>query len=228
MSQRALDFFADCPNLEILGGTDAPRLSIMSLRFKHGDKDLHYGFVVSLLNDLFGIQVRGGCSCAGPYGHSLLGMDMDFSRAIEVEIQKGSMVLRPGWVRLNFNYFIGEAEFEYLLRAIALVAEHGWRMLPWYHFDPEAGVWRYQGEVGKLPVDIASLSFTSQCSQLVDEPGMPMGLDGLLEIAHEELCQPDRQEEHSALVLEESAERLRWFVLSQEVVGKLKSTETAA
>jgi selenocysteine lyase/cysteine desulfurase len=57
-----------------MGNPDAPRLSIMSLRFKHGDKDLHYGFVVSLLNDLFGIQVRGGCSCAGPYGHTLLGM----------------------------------------------------------------------------------------------------------------------------------------------------------
>ena len=62
----------------------------MSLRFKHGDKDLHYGFVVSLLNDLFGIQVRGGCSCAEPYGHSLLGMDKSYSRAIETEIQRGN------------------------------------------------------------------------------------------------------------------------------------------
>ena len=62
-----------------MGSPDAERVSIVSLRFMHGDKDLHYGFVVSLLNDLFGIQVRGGCSCAGPYGHSLLDMDMEYS-----------------------------------------------------------------------------------------------------------------------------------------------------
>ena len=104
--ERAIKRFNAVSNIEILGGDTAPRLSIMSLRFRHGHRDLHYGFVVSLLNDLFGIQVRGGCSCAGPYGHSLLGMDMNYSRDIETEIQNGAIVLRPGWVRLNFNYFI--------------------------------------------------------------------------------------------------------------------------
>ena len=109
----------------MLGDTNVPRLAIVSIPFKYGDKDLHYGFVVSLLNDLFGIQVRGGCSCAGAYGHSILGMEMSYSRAIEAEIQRGNSVLRPGWVRLNFNYFIDEDEFEYLLRAIELVASLG-------------------------------------------------------------------------------------------------------
>ena len=103
---RAIARLSQCDNLEILGPLDAPRLSILSLRFKLGDKDLHYGYVVSLLNDLFGIQARGGCSCAGPYGHALLGMDMNYSRAIQSEMAAGNVILRPGWVRLNFNYFI--------------------------------------------------------------------------------------------------------------------------
>ncbi len=103
--ERALERFSACPGLTVLGERNAPRLSIVSLRFRHGQRDLHYGFVVALLNDLFGIQMRGGCSCAGPYGHNLLGMDMAYSKAIETELDKGNMLFRPGWVRLNFNYF---------------------------------------------------------------------------------------------------------------------------
>ena len=81
------------------------------------------GFVVALLNDLFGIQARGGCSCAGPYGHALLNMDMDYSRRLETAISKGQMILRPGWVRLNFNYFFDQETVDYLVRAVMLIAE---------------------------------------------------------------------------------------------------------
>ena len=59
--EQAILRFNNCSNIEILGSLDVPRLSIMSLRFKHAGKDLHHAFVVALLNDLFGIQVRGGC-----------------------------------------------------------------------------------------------------------------------------------------------------------------------
>jgi selenocysteine lyase/cysteine desulfurase len=214
--ERALAFLGNCPNIEILGGAEVPRLSILSLRFKHGEKDLHYGFVVSLLNDLFGIQVRGGCSCAGPYGHSLLDMDMDYSRAIEEEIQKGLMVLRPGWVRLNFNYFIDEREFEYLLQALALVAQLGSKLLPWYHFDADAGVWRYQREGMTLPASLAAFSFGSlQTRQADSSPEVDFGV--ILREAREELQREDRHGETAALELPASAETLRWFVLPQEV-----------
>ena len=69
---------------------------------------LHHNFVVALLNDLFGIQSRGGCSCAGPYGHRLLGIDLDRSHEFEREIAHGCEGIKPGWVRVNFNYFISE------------------------------------------------------------------------------------------------------------------------
>lgn len=219
--QRALDFFEACPNLEILGNRHAPRLSIMSMRFKCGERDLHYGFVVSLLNDLFGIQVRGGCSCAGPYGHSLLGMSMDYSMAIEAEIQKGAIVLRPGWVRLNFNYFIDEDEFQYLLRSLALVAEHGWRLLPYYHFDTEAGIWRYQGQSGSPATDLTTLRFATIATRKSSPSPAPLDLDEVWESARRELCRSNREGATASLVLEESAERLRWFVLPQELFGML-------
>jgi hypothetical protein len=217
--RRALKFFRDCPTIEILGDPEAPRLSIMSLRFKHGEKDLHYGFVVSLLNDLFGIQVRGGCSCAGPYGHSLLAMNMEYSRAIESEIQGGASILRPGWVRLNFNYFIDEAEFQYLLDAIALVAEHGWRILPYYHFDPDLGVWRYQGRSMDLPANINAYDFLQPTGDA--GPSAPLAFDGLLAAGREELLRADREGKPAHLELHGSAETLRWFVLPQ-------TTDTAA
>ena len=217
--RRAAKIFSEHPNLEIMGNADAPRLSIMSLRFRHGSKDLHYGFVVSLLNDLFGIQVRGGCSCAGPYGHTLLGMDMEYSRAIEAQIQAGAMVLRPGWVRLNFNYFIDEAEFDYLVRAITLVAEHGWRLLPFYHFDTSAGVWRYQNRQPAAYNSLDSLCFTSYSQREQAEPIGKIGLQGRIAEAEQTLLSTQHRDGTSELILSASAEHLRWFVLPQEVAA---------
>jgi len=219
--RRAISRFKGCPKLEILGGTQVPRLSIMSLRFKHGGRDLHYGFVVSLLNDLFGIQVRGGCSCAGPYGHSLLGMDMAYSRAIEAEIALGHMVLRPGWVRLNFNYFIDEQEFEYLLRAIELVAEHGWRLLPYYHFDECTGVWRYQRQRATLPGSLATLNLLDFSRREQVAAPATVHLEGQCDAAQAELRAENRSGERSELYLSEQGERLRWFVLPQEAAAEL-------
>src|SRR6516164_3958929 len=70
--KRALRRWSANPHIEVLGNPEARRLSIVSLRIRHGDRYLHHNYVVALLNDLFGIQARGGCSCAGPYGHRLL------------------------------------------------------------------------------------------------------------------------------------------------------------
>ena len=99
--------------------------------------------MVALLNDLFGIQARGGCSCAGPYGHRLLGIDLATSHEFEREIARGCEGIKPGWVRVNFNYFISEAVFDYLLEAVELVATDGWRLLPQYRFEPASGLWRH-------------------------------------------------------------------------------------
>ena len=215
--QRAIKRFQACPNLEILGNPSTRRIAIMALRFKHDDKDLHYGFIVSLLNDLFGIQVRGGCSCAGPYGHSLLGIDMPYSRAIESEIKQGNMLLRPGWVRLNFNYFIDEQEFEYLLKAVELVATSGWRMLPFYQVDVKSGVWRFQGQSNQMVSSLNDFKFTDYCQKASLPTNIRVSLDGIYSSAEQVLLNTADYNQVSPLILSDESERLRWFTLPQEV-----------
>ena len=141
---RAIASWSQHPNLLILGNKDAWRLSIVSFVVRHQDAYLHHNFVVALLNDLFGIQARGGCSCAGPYGHRLLGIDLATSKEFEREIVRGCEGIKPGWVRVNFNYFLSETQFQFLLDAIHLVATDGWKFLPDYTFCPETGLWRHR------------------------------------------------------------------------------------
>src|SRR5690606_20508111 len=88
--RRAIAAWDAHPNIRILGNRNAWRLSIVSFMVRYGASGfLHHNFVVALLNDLLGIQARGGCSCAGPYGHRLLGIDLTRSRAFEREILRG-------------------------------------------------------------------------------------------------------------------------------------------
>jgi hypothetical protein len=148
------------PNIDILGNVDAERLSILSfvLRRPHG-RYLHHNYVVTLLNDLFGIQSRGGCSCAGPYGHRLLGIDLDRSHRFEQEIMAGCEGIKPGWVRVSFNYFISAATLRYIIDAVNLVADHGWLLLPEYRFNPSTGLWRHRDGLVEPPLRLAQLHY---------------------------------------------------------------------
>ncbi|MGH3372306.1 MAG: aminotransferase class V-fold PLP-dependent enzyme, partial [Nocardioidaceae bacterium] len=158
--QRALERWKDEPAIEVLGNPDSERLSIVSfvVRAPSG-RYLHHNFVVALLNDLFGILSRGGCSCAGPYGHQLLGIDIDRSHEFEREITHGCEGIKPGWVRINFNYFISETVFDYVVEAVRLVARDGWRMLGEYRFDVARGIWVHrQGHV-EPPLRLGQVSY---------------------------------------------------------------------
>lgn len=156
---RAIDAWSDEPAIGILGNPALPRLSIVSFTVRHDGRYLHHNLVVALLNDLFGIQSRGGCSCAGPYGHRLLGIDIETSHAFEREIARGCEGIKPGWVRVNFNYFLSEAVFDFIVRAVALVARDGWRLAPWYRFEPATGLWRHVGGAPEPPLSLRDLRF---------------------------------------------------------------------
>ena len=142
--RRALDRWRRNPDLELLGSLEAPRLPIVSFRVRHGGRYLHHELVVAMLDDLFGIQARGGCSCAGPYGHRLLGIGPDRSLALREQAGRGFMGIKPGWVRLSFNYFISDAEAGFLVEAVDLLAADGHRLLDDYGFDPRSGHWRHR------------------------------------------------------------------------------------
>ncbi|KAL5713937.1 hypothetical protein ACHQM5_015968 [Ranunculus cassubicifolius] len=166
-TERAFQRLLPNPNIEILGNTSVKRQPIFSFlvyttsldeekesRDKSGymwrereikkDKPLHCRFVTKLLNDLFGIQARGGCACAGPYGHILLNLDQPQSLTYRSAIQKGYTGIKPGWTRLSFIYYMSITEFEFILAAIEFLAIHGQQFLPLYQFNWKTGEWTFK------------------------------------------------------------------------------------
>ncbi len=144
--RRALAQFAEQPKVFILGNLEAPRLGFLSFHIASHGRFLHHNFVVALLNDLFGIQARGGCNCAGPYGHDLLAISEEQSHAYIRELETGNEGSKPGWVRLSFNYFLPESEFQYIIDAMTWLADHGWKLLKSYQFDDRDANWRPIGQ----------------------------------------------------------------------------------
>jgi selenocysteine lyase/cysteine desulfurase len=143
---RALARWSAHPRIEILGNPDpARRIGIVS--FNLGDprgRYLHPKFVTVLLNDLFGIQSRAGCSCAGPYGHRLLGIDQPTSELYRDWVRKGFQGIKPGWCRVGFHYAMDDVEAGFVIDAVEFVAGHGHRFLPLYAFDPATGAWSHR------------------------------------------------------------------------------------
>jgi len=219
--RRALDRWQDNPNIDILGSRDAPRLSIVSFRIRHGARYLHHNFAVAVLNDLLGIQSRGGCSCAGPYGHRLLTIVAERSRAFQNEISLGCDGLgcegiKPGWVRVNFNYFISDTVCDYLIDAVDLVAREGYRLLPDYRFDPHTGLWRHRYGTAEPPLRLADVGYDEagrlRCPGRRQQVGED-ALAGYLDQARALLAaRPDRLDD-GVTGLAEEFERLRWFPL---------------
>jgi len=160
LMERAMRVLRSEPTVEVLGNPAAPRLSIASFVIRTpAGRYLHHNFVVALLNDLFGIQARGGCSCAGPYGHRLLGIDLARSHRYDAEIATGCEGIKPGWVRVNFNYFLDDEVADYVVEAIRLVARDGWRLLGDYWFEPATGMWRHKRGRGEPPLRLTDVGY---------------------------------------------------------------------
>jgi len=157
--QHVLRRWAGSPGIEVLGSHTAARLAVISFRIRHGTQYLHHNFVVALLNDLFGIQARGGCSCAGPYGHRLLAIGAARSHAFREEIGHGCDGVKPGWTRVNLNYFISAAAAGYIAAAVEVIAADGYRLLPDYRFDPHTGLWRHAGGPPRPQITLSDVSY---------------------------------------------------------------------
>ncbi|MEO5940157.1 MAG: aminotransferase class V-fold PLP-dependent enzyme, partial [Candidatus Limnocylindrales bacterium] len=221
---RAIAAWSAEPGIGILGNPKLPRLSIVSFTIRRDGRYLHHNFVVAVLNDLFGIQSRGGCSCAGPYGHRLLGIDIETSHAFEREISRGCEGIKPGWVRVNFNYFISEAVYAYITAAVAMVARDGWRLLPWYRFEPATGMWRHAAGSPEPPLSLHDVSFSgdgvaypAHRHQAGEE-----ALAGHLEEAARILADPvaalgEAPASDGPPLVGDDFESLRWFWLPDEV-----------
>ena len=108
------------PNLHVLADNIPNRLGIYSFYID----DLHFNLGVQLLNDKFGIQVRGGCSCAGTYGHILLNVDIEQSNNITNTIDKGDLSLKPGWIRMSTHPTMTNKDVDFIVSAIEELAKN--------------------------------------------------------------------------------------------------------
>ncbi|NLP57104.1 aminotransferase class V-fold PLP-dependent enzyme [Lutibacter sp. B1] len=119
-------------NVNILANQHKNRLGIFSFYIN----DVHYNLVVKLLNDRFGIQTRGGCSCAGTYGHYLLHVDQQTSKNIEDQIMEGCLIERPGWIRMSIHPTLTNKEILYVCESIKSVAENWQNWKDDYNYEP--------------------------------------------------------------------------------------------
>ncbi|RMF61480.1 MAG: aminotransferase class V-fold PLP-dependent enzyme, partial [Calditrichaeota bacterium] len=118
--------------LHILAGNIEERLGVVSFYID----GLHFNLVVKLLNDRFGIQTRGGCSCAGTYGHYLLNISKELSHKITSKIDEGDYSAKPGWVRISIHPIMSDDEIHFIVEAVNQVAKHGKTWQEDYRYDP--------------------------------------------------------------------------------------------
>jgi selenocysteine lyase/cysteine desulfurase len=119
MLEKVWKRFDQIPNLHILADNHRHRLGVVSFYID----GLHYNLGVKLLNDRFGVQVRGGCSCAGTYGHYLLEVSRDYSRSITDKINTGDLSEKPGWIRMSIHPVMTDEELNRILDAIEALAK---------------------------------------------------------------------------------------------------------
>lgn len=134
-------------------------LPIFSFLIQCGSRFLHHNYVCALLNDMFGIQTRGGCQCAGPYSQYLLGLTTNDNflfpneanqRLEEALLSDKIEILRIGFTRLSLPYlYLREIEIEYVMKALEFISRHGWKFLYQYRCNHRTGEWRHYSRQGK-------------------------------------------------------------------------------
>ena len=138
--EYVFDSLQNVPNIKILAGQHQERLGVISFFID----DLHFNLGVKLLNDRFGIQTRGGCSCAGTYGHFLLHVDQETSHKLVNEISFGDLIRKPGWIRMSIHPTTTSSEIEYVCNAIKSLAENHKEWALEYRYDSETNEFIHQ------------------------------------------------------------------------------------
>ena len=128
---EVFEFLSQIENLKILAEQHHKRLGVFSCYID----DLHYNLGVKLLNDRFGIQTRGGCSCAGTYGHFLLHVDQHQSQELLAKMDEGCLIERPGWIRMSIHPTTTDQEVRYICESIEKLAIHFKEWAEDYSYD---------------------------------------------------------------------------------------------
>jgi selenocysteine lyase/cysteine desulfurase len=146
--RRLFQGLRSIPNIHILADNIEERLGIFSF-YIH---DLHFNLMVRLLNDRFGIQTRGGCSCAGTYGHYLLHVDPHRSREMTNRIDQGDLSSKLGWLRLSIHPTTTDDELDYILDAIAGIVKNGEKWGEEYSYNPATNEFTHK----RNPIDLSA------------------------------------------------------------------------
>ncbi len=136
-------------NLHILAGNLTHRVGAISFYID----GLHFNLGVKLLNDYFGIQVRGGCACAGTYGHYLLNIDQQQSDSIIDRLHKGELFMRPGWIRLSIHPTHSDEEIETILKGIEYVAKHHVSLAEKYTYNTRKNIYHCHSHTNSFEED---------------------------------------------------------------------------
>ncbi|MCZ8090297.1 aminotransferase class V-fold PLP-dependent enzyme [Flavobacterium sp.] len=130
------------PNIKILANQHKDRLGVISFYID----DLHYNLGVKMLNDRFGIQTRGGCSCAGTYGHFLLHVDQETSHDLVCQISSGDLMKKPGWIRMSIHPTTTNEEIEYVCNNIIALAENHKNWASEYNYDAKTNNFHHKND----------------------------------------------------------------------------------
>jgi len=144
MIDHVFDGLAPCENIKILAPEHRERLAVISFYIE----DLHFNLGVKLLNDKFGIQTRGGCSCAGTYGHYLLNVDYEMSQELTCAISGGDLTKKPGWMRMSLHPTMTNAEVDYVISSIVRLSKEHTSWSADYKYDPKSNEYFHKDEVG--------------------------------------------------------------------------------
>lgn len=251
ITKQFLQHIRTIPEVILLGNSSPglKRIPVFSFMVRHPRSTfLHHNFVVAILNDVFGIQARGGCPCSAPYAQDLLGIDDNLAAQYESIILEDRRLnslnlsmesshlelLRPGFTRLSLPYFINDGELAFIMEAVKMVATEGWKLLPQYVVDLNSGEWRHHthsmckerkwlGNIryvdGKMTMNDRRISGPAQCPQSYSE---------CLQTARNLFNRARRMANRNTypdqgIQFDARAEKLRWFMLQQEAQDILTS-----
>ncbi|XP_015429170.1 PREDICTED: LOW QUALITY PROTEIN: uncharacterized protein LOC107185908 [Dufourea novaeangliae] len=242
ISRQVLAHVRTIPELILLGSgsQNVKRLPIFSFMVRHPRGTfLHHNFVCAVLNDVFGIQARGGCACAGRYAHDLMGIEQELAKEYQKVLVEGERNteneesnaegLRPGFAKLSFPYFMSEAEVAFALEALKMVATEGWKLLPQYVLNPDTGEWRHHtNSVFKERKWLSSIRYTdgkmNASERRVSGSGvLPQNYGDCLQTARNIFNRARKMAQRYPLQIDRSynfvserMEALRWFMLPSE------------
>jgi selenocysteine lyase/cysteine desulfurase len=133
--------FSEMKNVHVLAGNIKKRLGVISFIIEGA----HYALIVKMLNDRFGIQTRGGCSCAGTYGHMLLHVSKEKSYDILDKIRSGNLLHKPGWTRLSIHPTMSGEEIDFIMDSIEETSGHFREWAKDYSYKEESNEFVFNG-----------------------------------------------------------------------------------